>query len=73
MNKKDLDFSQAMLTKLRLNREQLSLKDTEKSAPDNEQSEMTDDFSNSIIQKAMERHPGLTEEEARQMMEELGA
>ena len=72
MNKKDFEFSQAMKTKLRLNREQLAQKGSEVSVQDNAPSETTEDFSSSIIQRAMEDHPGLTPEKAKQMMDDLG-
>ena len=72
MNKKDLEFSQAMKTKLRLNREQLAQKGSEVSVQDNAPSETTEDFSSSIIQRAMQRHPGLTKKEAQEMLDFLG-
>ena len=72
MNKKDLEFAQAMKIKLRLNREQLAQKGSEVSVQDNAPSETTEDFSNSIIQRAMQRHPGLTKKEAQEMLDFLG-
>ena len=58
----DQDFAHAMALKLRLNREQRS-KDTEASAKvpaPSDTNEGLSGISGSIVQKAMERFPGLT-------------
>lgn len=58
----DQDFAHAMALKLRLNREQRS-KDTEASAKvpaPSDTNEGLSGISESIVQKAMERFPGLT-------------
>ena len=74
MSQYDQDFSHAMRLKLRLNREQRNSQTSEMSAPDNEQSVQTvgDSLRSSIIQAAMQDHPDLTEQTAREMMDELG-
>ena len=70
----DQDFADAMALKLRLNREQRNSQTSEMSSPDNESSEQTvgDSLRNSIIRSAMQRHPDLTEETARKMLDEIG-
>tara|TARA_R100001086_G_scaffold199955_1_gene116150 strand:+ start:401 stop:643 length:243 start_codon:yes stop_codon:yes gene_type:complete len=70
----DQDFAHAMALKLRLNREQRNSQTSEMSALANEPSEQTvgDSLRNSIIQAAMQDHPGLTEETAQKMLDELG-
>ena len=74
LSQHDQDFAHAMQLKLRLNREQRNSQTSEMSAEDNEQSEQTvgDSLRSSIIQSAMQRHPDLTEQTAREMMDELG-
>jgi hypothetical protein len=74
LSKYDQDFADAMALKLRLNREQRNSQTSEMSASANEPSEQTagDSLRTSIIQSAMQRHPGLTEEEAQEMMDEIG-
>jgi hypothetical protein len=70
----DQDFAHAMRLKLRLNREQWNSQTSEMSSPDNEQPVQTvgDSLRSSIIQAAMQDHPELTEQTAREMMDELG-
>ena len=74
LSKYDQDSANAMALKLRLNREQRDSQTSEMSAPDNEPSEQTvgDSLRSSIIQAAMQDHPALTEETAREMLDELG-
>ena len=74
LSKYDQDFAHAMALKLRLNREQRNSKTSEMSAPDNEPSEQTvgDSLRSSIIQAAMQDHPGLTAQEAQEMLDEIG-
>ena len=73
MDTKDKEFSEAMQTKLRLNREMRS-KASESQAQSSEPSEQTGGSSlrASIAQKVMERHPGLTQQQVEQMMERDG-
>ena len=75
MDKKDLEFAEAMKLKLRLNRGQQTSQDSEVSAASNEQSVQTDvnSLRISIIEEARKRHPGLTDETANKMMDEFGA
>lgn len=75
MDKKDLEFAEAMKLKLRLNREQRNSRDTESNQVANEPSEPTggNSLRASIIQSAMARHPNLTEETAQKMLDEMGA
>ena len=75
MDKKDLEFSEAMKLKLRLNRIQRNSKTTEVSQGASEPSEQTEvnSLRASIIQSAMARHPNLTEETAQKMLDEMGA
>ena len=70
----DQDFAHAMALKLRLNREQRNSQTSAVSALDKESSEQSVGYSvrNSIIRSAMQRHPGLTAQEAREMLDELG-
>ena len=74
LSQHDKDFSHAMALKLRLNREQRNSQSSEISAPDNEPSGQTvgDSLRNSIIQAAMQDHPGLTAQEAQEMLDEIG-
>ena len=75
MDKKDLEFAEAMKLKLRLNREQRNSQATEVSQEASEPSEPTEGNSlrASIIQSAMAQNPNLTEETAQKMRDELGA
>jgi hypothetical protein len=70
----DQDFAHAMALKLRLNREQRNSQPYAVSALDKDTSEQTvvNSLRNSIIQEAMQLHPDLTEQEAQEMMDELG-
>ena len=61
-SKYDENYAQAMKTKLKLSREKTV----------SEPAFHIDDLRDSIVQKAMKRHPGLTKEEALKMMEEFG-
>ena len=73
LSKKDLEFEQAMKTKLRLNREQLSQEGSESSVQSKEQSETVgENFRESMIQEGLEEFPGLTREKAQKMLEEMG-
>ena len=74
LSKYDQDSANAMALKLRLNREQRDSQTSEMSAPDNEPSEQTvgDSLRNLIIQAAMQDHPGLTAQEAQEMLDEIG-
>jgi len=67
----DQEFSEAMLLKLRLNREARS-KASESSAQSNAPSERNNDFRRSIVQEMMADHPDLTEEEAMRDLMEAG-
>ena len=75
MDKKDLEFAEAMKLKLRLNREQRNSQATEVSQVVSEPPEQTkvNSLRASIIQSAMARHPNLTEETAQKMLDEMGA
>ena len=70
----DQDFAHAMALKLRLNREQRNPQVYAVSALDRETSDQTivNSLRNSIIQAAMQDHPGLTEETAQKMLDEIG-
>ena len=74
LSKYDQDFAHAMALKLRLNREQRNSQTSAVSALDKEPSKQTVGYSlrNSIIRSAMQRHPDLTEETARKMLDEIG-
>ncbi|MDG2403925.1 MAG: hypothetical protein P8M25_02905 [Paracoccaceae bacterium] len=70
----DQDFADAMALKLKLNREQRS-KDTEVSAKVPAPSVPSAGLSNiseAIVLRSMERFPGLTRQEAMQMLREAG-
>ena len=69
-SKHDQDFADAMATKLRLNREQLNNESSVKASepPD----AVEEDFRESMIQEGLEEFPGLTWEEAEQMLDEMG-
>ena len=70
----DQDFAHAMALKLRLNREQRDSQTSAVWALDKEPSEQTvgDSLRSSIIQAAMQDHPGLTAQEAQEMLDEIG-
>ena len=74
MDKKDKEFSEAMRTKLRLNRDMRS-KASESQGQIRETSEQTDvnSLRASIIEEAKKRHPNLTDETASRMLDEFGA
>ena len=74
MDKKDLEFAEAMKLKLRLNRGQQTSQNSEVSAASNEQSVQTDvnSLRISIIEEARKRHPGLTQQEVLEMMKRDG-
>ena len=67
----DQEFSEAMLLKLRLNREARS-KASESSAQGNEPFEDIGDFRRSIAKEMMADHPDLTEEDAIRHLIEAG-
>ena len=76
ISQKDLDFSNAMATKLRLNREKLY----RTLSPDDkinqltaEQRELIGEFRLSIIRNGLKEFPDLHPLDALQMMEEFGA
>ena len=70
LSRHDQDFVNAMATKLRLNREQLN---NESSVQANEPPEaVEEDFRETLIQEGLEEFPGLTWEEAKQMLDEMG-
>ena len=70
LSKYDQDFAGAMATKLKLNREQLN---NESSVKANEPPEaVEEDFRETLIQESLEEFPGLTWEEAKQMLDEMG-
>ena len=70
LSKYDQDFADAMATKLRLNREQLNNESSVKASepPD----AVEEDFRKTLIQEGLEEFPGLTWEEAEQMLDEMG-
>ncbi len=74
LSKYDQDFAHAMELKLRLNREQRDSQTSAVWALDKEPSEQTvgDSLRSSIIQAAMQDHPGLTAQEAQEMLDEIG-
>ena len=72
-SKHDQDFADAMATKLKLNREQLKNESSENSVQANEPPEaVEEDFRETLIQEGLEEFPGLTWEEAEQMLDEMG-
>ena len=72
-SKHDQDFADAMATKLKLNREQLNNESSESSVQANEPPEaVEEDFRETLIQEGLEEFPGLTWEEAKQMLDEMG-
>ena len=73
LSKYDQDFANAMATKLRLNREQLNNENSESSVQASEPPEaVEEDFRETLIQEGLEEFPGLTWEEAKQMLDEMG-
>ena len=73
LSKYDQDFANAMATKLKLNREQLKNESSENSVQANEPPEaVEEDFRETLIQEGLEEFPGLTWEEAKQMLDEMG-
>ena len=73
LSKYDQDFADAMATKLKLNREQLNNESSESSVQANEPPEaVEEDFRETLIQEGLEEFPGLTWEEAKQMLDEMG-
>ena len=73
LSKYDQDFADAMATKLKLNREQLNNESSESSVQANEPLEaVEEDFRETLIQEGLEEFPGLTWEEAEQMLDEMG-
>ena len=73
LSKYDQDFAGAMATKARLNREQLNNESSENSVQANDPSVVVEeDFRKTLIQEGLEEFPGLTWEEAEQMLDEMG-
>ena len=73
LSKYDQDFADAMATKLKLNREQLNNESSESSVQASEPPEaVEEDFRETLIQEGLEEFPGLTWEEAKQMLDEMG-
>ena len=70
LSKYDQDFADAMATKLRLNREQLNNESSVKASEPPDAVEK--DFRKTLIQEGLEEFPGLTWEEAEQMLDEMG-
>ena len=70
LSKYDQDFADAMATKLRLNREQLNNDSSLQASEPPEAVE--EDFRETLIQEGLEEFPGLTWEEAKQMLDEMG-
>tara|TARA_Y100001968_G_C19419704_1_gene751051 strand:+ start:1942 stop:2163 length:222 start_codon:yes stop_codon:yes gene_type:complete len=68
LSKKDQDFADAMALKLRLNRESLAEKERERKLIAD-----AGEFRMAIVRAAMKDHPGLTVEEALEMMDFFGA
>ena len=68
LSKNDKDFAHAMALKLRLNRERLAEKEKQQ-----ELIAEAGEFRMAIVRAAMEDHPGLTVEEALEMMDFFGA
>ena len=73
LSKRDLEFTEAMQTKLRLNREKRS-KASANRAQSNKPSEGIglETLRASIAQKVIQRHPGLTRREVERLMERDG-
>ena len=68
LSKKDQDFADAMALKLRLNRESLAEQERERKLIAE-----AGEFRMAIVRAAMKDHPGLTVEEALEMMDFFGA
>ena len=68
LSKKDQDFAHAMALKLRLNRERLAEEEKQRKLIAE-----AGEFRMAIVRSAMKRHPGLTVEEALEMMDFFGA
>ncbi len=68
LSKKDQDFADAMALKLRLNRERLAEQERERKLIAE-----AGEFRMAIVRAAMKDHPGLTVEEALEMMDFFGA
>ena len=68
LSKNDKDFAHAMALKLRINRERRAEEEKQRKLI-----EEAGDCRMSIVRAAMKRHPGLTVEEALEMMEFFGA
>ena len=68
LSKKDQDFADAMALKLRLNRERLAEQERERKLIAD-----AGEFRMAIVRAAMKDHPGLSVEEALEMMDFFGA
>ena len=68
LSKNDQDFANAMALKLRLNRERLAEKEKQQKLIAE-----AGEFRMAIVRAAMKDHPGLTVEEALEMMDFFGA
>ena len=68
LSKNDKDFAHAMALKLRLNRERLAEKEKQQKLIAE-----AAEFRMAIVRAAMKDHPGLTVEEALEMMDFFGA
>ena len=68
LSKKDQDFADAMALKLRLNRERLAEQERERKLIAE-----AGEFRMAIVRAAMKDHPGLSIEEALEMMDFFGA
>ena len=68
LSKNDKDFAHAMALKLRLNRERLAEKEKQQKLI-----AKAGEFRMAIVRAAMKDHPGLTVEEALEMMDFFGA
>jgi len=68
LSKNDKDFAHAMALKLRLNRESLAEKEKQQKLIAE-----AGEFRMAIVRAAMKDHPGLTVEEALEMMDFFGA
>ena len=73
LSKYDQDFADAMATKLKLNREHLNNESSESSVQASEPPDaVEEDSRETLIQEGLEEFPGLTWEEAKQMLDEMG-
>ena len=73
LSKYDQDFADAMVTKLRLNREHLNNESSESSVQASESPEaVEEDLRETLIQEGLKEFPGLTREKALKMLEEMG-